>query len=62
MVWYARCLHPKHSTWWQDGWLVDAPASKGAHAKTEPLALMDYSKYKIGVDKYQFLAYYSFQR
>jgi hypothetical protein len=41
--------------------MVDAPASKGAHKKTKPLAVMDYNKYKIGVDKLdQLLDYYSF--
>jgi hypothetical protein len=43
--------------------MVDAPASKGAHEKNKPLAVMDYSKCKIGGDKSdQLLAYYSFQR
>jgi hypothetical protein len=42
--------------------MVDSPASKGAHEKTKPLAVMDYHKYKIGVDKSdQLLAYCSFQ-
>jgi maltodextrin utilization protein YvdJ len=39
------------------GWLIHQ------HEKTKPLAVMNYNKYKIGVEKLdQLLAYYSFQR
>ncbi|KAJ4429276.1 hypothetical protein ANN_26279 [Periplaneta americana] len=37
--------------------------SKGEHQKIKPIAVVDYNKFKIGVDKYdQMLSYYSFQR
>jgi maltodextrin utilization protein YvdJ len=43
--------------------MVETPASRGAHQKTRPSAVLDYNKYKIGVDKSdQMLLYYSFQR
>jgi hypothetical protein len=43
--------------------MVETPASRGAHQKTEPSAVLDYNKYKIGMDKSdQMLSYYSFQR
>jgi hypothetical protein len=42
-----------------DDRMVDAPTSKGAHEKTKPLAVMDYNKYKVSVDRLdQLLAYY----
>jgi len=45
------------------GRVVDAPASKGSHKKIQSLAVIEYNKYKIGIDKWdQLLAYYSFQR
>jgi hypothetical protein len=43
--------------------MVETPASRGAHQKTKPSAVLDYNKCKIGVDKSdQMLSYYSFQR
>jgi hypothetical protein len=43
--------------------MVETPASRGAHQKTKPSAVLDCNKYKIGVDKSdQMLSYYSFQR
>jgi hypothetical protein len=43
--------------------MVETPASRGAHQKTKPSAVLDYNKYKICVDKSdQMLSYYSFQR
>jgi hypothetical protein len=34
-----------------DDRMADASASKRAHEKNKPLAVMDYNQYKIGVDK-----------
>jgi hypothetical protein len=31
--------------------MVETPALRGAHQKTKPSAVLDYNKYKIGVDK-----------
>jgi hypothetical protein len=46
-----------------DDQMVETPASRGAHQKTKPSAVLDYNKYKICVDKSdQMLSYYSFQR
>jgi hypothetical protein len=43
--------------------MVETPASRGAHQKIKPSAVLDYNKYKIGVDRSdQMLSYYSFQR
>lgn len=40
--------------------MVKMPQSRGAHQKTKPLAIVDYNKNKIGVDKSnQLIAYYS---
>ena len=42
---------------------LEMPRSRGAHQKTKPEAVVQYNKYKIGVDKSdQLLSYYSFQR
>jgi hypothetical protein len=43
--------------------LVDAPLSRGAHYTTKPAALLDYNKYKTGVDRSdQMLSHYLFER
>jgi hypothetical protein len=43
--------------------LVEAPSSRGAHCKIKPAAVLDYNRYKIGVDRSdQMLCYYSFSR
>ena len=43
--------------------LVAAPSSRGAHQKMKPSAVLDYNKYKTGVDRSdQMLSYYSFER
>ena len=40
--------------------LVAAPSSRGAHHKMKPSAVLDYNKYKTGVDRSdQMLSYYS---
>ena len=31
--------------------LVEAPSSKGDHHKIKPAAVLDYNKYKTGVDR-----------
>jgi hypothetical protein len=41
---------------------VEAPSSRGTH-KIKPTAVLDYNKYKTGVDRSdQMLSYYSFER
>jgi hypothetical protein len=46
-----------------DDRMVETPASREAHQKTKRSAVLDYNKYKIGVDKSdQMLSYYSFHR
>ena len=43
--------------------LVEAPSSRWAHRKIKPAAVLDYNKYKTGVDRSdQMLSYYSFER
>jgi len=43
--------------------LVDTPLSRGAHHTTKPAALLDYNKYKTGVDRSdQVLSHYLFER
>jgi len=43
--------------------LAAAPSSRGAHQKMKPSAVLDYNKYKTGVDRSdQMLSYYSFER
>jgi hypothetical protein len=43
--------------------LVATPSSRGAHQKMKPSAVLDYNKYKTGVDRSnQMLSYYSFER
>ena len=43
--------------------LVEAPSSRGAYRKIKPAAVLDYNKYKTGVDRSnQMLSYYSFER
>ena len=43
--------------------LVAAPSSRGAHHKMKPSAVLDYNRYKTGVDRSdQMLYYYSFER
>jgi hypothetical protein len=43
--------------------LVEAPSSRGAHHKIKPTAVLDYNKYKTGVDRSdQMLPYYSFEK
>jgi hypothetical protein len=43
--------------------MIDAPASEEAHKKNKPLAVMEYNKYKICVDKSdQLLACYLFRK
>jgi len=43
--------------------LVEAPLSRGAHHKIKLDALLDYNKYKTGVNRLdQMLSYYSFER
>jgi len=40
-----------------------SPASRARHQKTKSAVVMDYSKYKFGINKSdQMVAYYSFQR
>jgi hypothetical protein len=42
---------------------VEAPLSRGAHNKIKPTTVLDYSKYKAGVDRSdQMLSYYLFAR
>jgi hypothetical protein len=43
--------------------LVDAPSSRGTDHKTKPAAVLDYKKYKTGVDgSDQMLSHYLFER
>jgi hypothetical protein len=43
--------------------LVEATSSRGTHCKIKPAAVLDYNKYKTGVDRSdQMLSYYSFVR
>jgi hypothetical protein len=43
--------------------MVETPASREAHQKTKSSEVLDYNKYKIGVDESdQMLSYYSFSR
>jgi hypothetical protein len=43
--------------------LVDTPLSRGAHHTTKPAAVLDYKKYKTGVDRSdQMLSHYLFER
>jgi len=43
--------------------LVEAPSSRRAHHKIKPAPMLDYNKYKTGVDRSdQMLAYYSLER
>jgi len=43
--------------------LVDAPSSRGAHHKIKLATVLDYNKYKTGVDRSdQMLSHYSFDR
>jgi len=42
--------------------LVEAPSSRGAHHKIQPAAVLDYNKYKTGVDRSDQMSYYSFER
>ena len=43
--------------------LVEAPLSRGAHHKIKPAAVLDYNKYKTGVDRSdQVLSHYSCER
>ena len=42
---------------------VEAPLSRGAHSKIKPAVVLDYNKYKTGVDRSdQMLSYYTFSR
>lgn len=43
--------------------MIEVPAARGSHEKFKPSAVVDYNKFKIGVDKSdQLLAYYAFTR
>ena len=42
--------------------LVEAPSSRAAHQKIKPVAVLDYNKYKTGVDRSDQMSYYSFER
>jgi hypothetical protein len=45
-----------------DDQMDETPASRGAHKKAKPSAVLDYNKYKIGANKSdQILSYYSCQ-
>jgi hypothetical protein len=57
---YSGCYVPSTV---HENEMVEAPLSKGDHQKRKLMAVIDYNKYKIGVDKSdKILAYYSFQR
>jgi hypothetical protein len=43
--------------------LVEAPSSRAAHRKIKPAAVLDYNKYKTGVDRSDWmLSYYSLEK